>query len=86
MRAGETINIPANAPYEFHNVADRSARLLCMCSPAGQEKFFMEVGQRVATRTEAPPLLDDAGQKAFMVKAQELAPKYRTELLPPGSL
>jgi hypothetical protein len=25
--------------------------MLCICSPAGQEKFFMEVGVPVATRT-----------------------------------
>ena len=85
-RSGETINIPANAPHEFHNVTDRPARLLCMCSPAGQEEFFMEVGQRVATRTETPPPLDAAAQKVFIAKAQQLAPKYHSELLPPGSL
>lgn len=86
LRTGETINIPANAPHEFHNVTDRPARMLCMCSPSGQEEFFLTVGQQVATRTEAPPPLDGVGQQAFLANAQELAPVYRTELLPPGSL
>ena len=86
MRTGETINIPANAPHAFRNGSDRPARLLCMCSPAGQEAFFLEIGQRLATRTDVPPPLDEAGQQAFMAKAQELAPIYRTELLPPESL
>src|SRR5476649_2305354 len=28
-RAGETVNIPANAPHFFKNASDRPARLLC---------------------------------------------------------
>src|ERR1700719_1323986 len=43
-RAGETVHIPANAPHFFRNSSDRPARLLCICSPPGQEEFFMEVG------------------------------------------
>ena len=83
VRAGETINIPANAPHSFTNASDRPARLLCMCSPSGQEEFFMAVGIPVDSRTAAPPDLDEAAQAAFLAKAQELAPKYRTELLGP---
>jgi uncharacterized cupin superfamily protein len=79
--AGVTINVPANAPHVFRNVSDRAARLLCLCSPAGQEEFFKEVGVPVAHRTEAPPELDDAAIGAFIAKAVALAPKYRTELL-----
>jgi len=83
-RAGETVNVPANAPHAFTNASGRPARLLCMCSPAGQEEFFLEVGQRVAARTEAPAKLDEAGQAAFVAQAQALAPQYRTQLLRPG--
>jgi quercetin dioxygenase-like cupin family protein len=79
--AGETINIPANAPHQFHNASANTARLICICSPAGQEKFFLEVGVPVATRTTAPPKLDDKQMAAFLDKAKGLAPKYRTELL-----
>ena len=82
-RAGETVNVPANAPHAFTNASGRPARLLCMCSPAGQEEFFLEVGQRVGTRTEAPAKLDEAAQAAFVAKARALAPQYRTELLRP---
>ena len=80
-RAGQTINVPANAPHVFRNGSDRPARLLCLCSPAGQEEFFKEVGVPVAHRTEAPPALDEAARGAFIAKAIVLAPKYRTELL-----
>jgi quercetin dioxygenase-like cupin family protein len=81
VRAGETINIPANAPHQFRNTSNDPARMLCTCSPAGQEEFFAEVGVLVATRTTAPPALDPAAQAAFKAKAEALAPKYRTEML-----
>lgn len=81
--SGETINIPANAPHSFTNASDRPVRLLCICAAAGQEKFFEEVGVPVASRSAKPPELDKSAQAAFMKKAKELAPKYRTELLGP---
>lgn len=81
VNAGETLHIPANAPHQFHNAAVEPVRLLCICSPSGQENFFREVGVAVATRTTPPPELDEAGKASFLKKAQELAPKYRTELL-----
>lgn len=81
VRAGETAHIPALAPHAFKNVSQEAARLLCICSPAGQEEFFREVGVRVSSRTEPPPLLDAAAQAALKVKAEALAPKYRTEFL-----
>ena len=80
VRAGETINIPANAPHSFTNASKQTVRLLCLCVPAGQEEFFAQVGVPVATRTTSPPKLDKVDQAASMKKAEELAPKYRTEL------
>src|ERR1700733_7526034 len=81
VRAGETVHIPANAPHQFHNASSEPVRLLCICSPAGQEKFFLEVGVPVATRTTPPPKLDAKEEAAFIEKVKALAPKYRTELL-----
>lgn len=81
VKAGETIHIPANAPHRFENVAAGAVRLLCLCAPAGQEKFFAEVGVPVQTRTTSPPALSVVEQAAFLEKVQKLAPKYRTELL-----
>ena len=80
-QAGDTIHIPANAPHQFHNASDAAVRLLCICSPSGQEDFFVEVGVPVATRTAAPPALDESAQAEFIAKARALAPKYKTELL-----
>src|SRR5216110_380038 len=83
VRAGETINIPANAPHSFRNASQDPVRLLCICAPAGQEEFFAQVGIAVASRTIRAPKLDEAAQSEFIKKAQKLAPKYRTELLKP---
>jgi quercetin dioxygenase-like cupin family protein len=83
LRAGEAGNIPSNAPHQFRNVSGRPARLLCLCSPAGLEDFFMSVGIPLATRTTPPPKLDQTAQAEFKEKAEALAAKYRTEFLPP---
>jgi len=82
VRAGETLHIPANAPHSFTNLQEEPARLLCLCCPAGQEEFFLQVGTLVPTRTAPSPPLNDEEQKAVLQKAETLAPRYRTELLP----
>jgi quercetin dioxygenase-like cupin family protein len=81
VRAGETLNVPANAPHQFHNASGEAVRMLCICSAAGQERFFLEVGVPVATRTAPPPKLSEQEQAAFIEKVKALTPKYRTELL-----
>jgi len=83
-RAGQTINVPANAPHAFTNASDKPSRLLCLCAPAGQDEFFALVGQPVDTRTEAPPPLSPDDQAAFIAKSVSLAPRYKTVLLPPA--
>ena len=83
VRAGETVNIPANAPHEFHNKTERPARLLCLCSPAGQDEFFQLVGHLVESRTAPPPMLSEAEKAEQRKKAESLAPKFRTEFLKP---
>ena len=81
VRAGETLSIPANAPHSFTNASKETVRLLCLCAPAGQEEFFAQVGIPVAGRTTPPPKLGKEAQAAFIKKAEELAPKYRTEFI-----
>ena len=54
LRAGDTINVPVNAPHSFANAGTVLARLLCLCAPSGQEEFFTLVRKPVATRTEPP--------------------------------
>jgi quercetin dioxygenase-like cupin family protein len=79
--AGSTVNIPANAPHSFKNKSDRAAHLLCMCTPSGQEEFFMAVGDPVGSRGAPPPKLTDAERTERMQRAKVLSAKYRTELL-----
>jgi quercetin dioxygenase-like cupin family protein len=79
--AGSTVNIPANAPHSFKNVSEKPARMLCMCTPAGQEELFMAVGDPVDSRTAPPPRLSSAEQADRIQRAKSLSAKYRTELL-----
>lgn len=81
VRAGETIHIPSNAPHQFHNSSSAPARMLCICSPAGQENFFKQIGTLVEGRTSPPPQPDEPALRRMEAKVKELAPKYRTELL-----
>ena len=77
-KAGTTVNIPSNAPHQFHNTSKAPVRALLLCSPAGQDNYFARVGIPVATRTTPPP----ADQKEAQAKNMEkLAPLYRTEML-----
>ena len=80
VQAGETVNIPANAPHSFRNGADVPARLLCTVAPAGLERFFAEFGDRVDSRTA--PALSDEDKQARLRRAAERAPDYGMELLP----
>jgi uncharacterized cupin superfamily protein len=81
VRAGDTVNIPSNAPHQFHNASSRPAHMICICSPAGMDRFFIEVGVPVATRTTAPPTLNEKQMGEVLEKAKTLAPKYSTEIL-----
>jgi len=83
VRAGETANIPANAPHHFRNASGKSARLLCMCSPAGMEEFFLAVGIPVESRTTPAPQLEPTAQDALKAKSAALAEQYRIEFLHP---
>ncbi|GAB2656266.1 hypothetical protein GCM10027169_19980 [Gordonia jinhuaensis] len=79
--AGSSVNIPANAPHRFRNAGDSPARMLCMCSPAGQEEYFTRVGDAVDGPTAPPPDLSPADQAVRQQRALDLAAQYRTEML-----
>ncbi|MGD0401978.1 MAG: cupin domain-containing protein [Candidatus Acidiferrales bacterium] len=80
-RAGVTVNVPSNAPHQFHNSSNKPARLLCICSPAGMENFFLQMGIPVKSRTSPAPKLDKEAQEKLGAKLKKLAPKFRTEML-----
>lgn len=79
--AGTTVNIPANAPHHFGNRSGAPARMLCLCTPAGQDEFFLLVGDRVPDATSPPPVLTDDERAARGLHALQLADDYRTEML-----
>ena len=83
VRTGETVNIPANAPHCFTNASKEPARLLCICSPAGQEELFLAIGIPVATRTTPPPKPAKAAEAEMKIKITALLPIYRTEMAKP---
>lgn len=80
VRAGATVNIPANAPHHFRNVSGAPARMLCLCTPAGQDEYFRHVGDRVAGPDAPPPDLTEDEIAERRRRAAELAPRYRTEI------
>lgn len=81
VTAPATVNIPANAPHVFKNKSGKTVHMLCMCTPAGQDEFFMAVGVPMESRDAPPPKLSNDEQTAKGEFAQKLAPKYRTEML-----
>ncbi len=81
VHAGVTANIPANAPHKFKNTSDAITHMLCICSPAGQEEFFSRLGVRLPAHDTPAPALNPDEMSAFLARAQQLAPLYRTELL-----
>ena len=82
-RTGTTVNVPANAPHSFRNTSNAAARLLCICSPAGQEELFLAVGDAVAGAAGPGPVLTEAQVAERRAKAAALAPLYRTEFVQP---
>ncbi|MCW2750006.1 MAG: cupin [Aeromicrobium sp.] len=81
VAAGSTVNIPANAPHNFRNASGSPARMLCMCTPAGQEEFFLQVGDIVDGADAPPPPLTEAEIGERRDRAMRLAPQFETEML-----
>lgn len=81
VAAPATVNIPANAPHAFKNLSGKAAHMLCMCTPAGQEEFFLTVADPLESRNSPPPVLSNEERAQRGQKARALAPKYRTEFL-----
>lgn len=79
--AGDTVNVPANAPHSFSNTSSESARVLCLVAPAGLEEYFAEFGDRLPSRSATAPDLSDDQRRERMDRAMQLAPRYRIETL-----
>jgi quercetin dioxygenase-like cupin family protein len=81
VSAPATVNIPANAPHVFKNKSGKTVHMLCMCTPAGQEEYFLAVADPIDSRTSPPPNLSKEEQAARGKKAMQLALKFRTEMI-----
>ncbi len=81
VRAGSTVNIPANAPHAFKNASGAAVRMLCMATPAGLDEFFLEIGDLVDGRTTPPPQLTPDELAERQKKVGSLLAKYRTEMV-----
>jgi quercetin dioxygenase-like cupin family protein len=79
--AGSTINIPSNAPHSFKNHSDQPVHMLCMCTPPGQEDYFLAVGDMLPTRATPPPRLTPAEMAERRQRALALASKFKTEFV-----
>ena len=81
--AGQSINIPANAPHVFRVASADPARFLCFCLPAGQEEFFRLVGEPLPGRTSSPtpPTPEVLAERRAIVLGN--AARFRSEFLPP---
>jgi len=77
--AGTFANMPVGTPHSFKNESNQPAMMLISVAPAGLERMFFEVGQRVAegASTAAPPT------KQEIEKLLAVAPYYGIEILLP---
>lgn len=81
VRAPFTINIPSNAPHQFKNISGKQVHMLCYCAPAGQDEYFMAIGVPLTSRSGPMPEPSSEQMAEKKKIAEQLAPKYRTELL-----
>lgn len=77
--AGTFLHSPKGQPHGFTNNGTTPAKMLCWLTPAGLEKFFMEVGKSVETTSSEPPEVTPADIENLVMTAQ----KYGLEILPP---
>ena len=77
--AGAWITLARGSLHHFRNVGDQPARMLIMVTPAGLERYFLEVGRPVSPEDGemVAPTPED------IEKLVAAAPKYGLEIRPP---
>ncbi len=83
LKAGQSLNIPANAPHGFRVASATAARFLCLCVGPGQDEFFEAVGDPLPSRTSPAPALSPEEVAAKRALALSLAARFRSEFLAP---
>jgi quercetin dioxygenase-like cupin family protein len=77
--AGTFLHSPVGQQHSFKNTSSTAAKMLCWATPAGVEKFFMEIGTPVEDLSEPSPLVTSAD----IEKVMAIAPKYGITIVPP---
>jgi mannose-6-phosphate isomerase-like protein (cupin superfamily) len=75
---GALVHVPRGKPHAFHNPGTAHAHRLVMFTPAGVERFFLEVGVPASDRS-APPA-GGPGPRELL----EVAARYGWEIIPPS--
>lgn len=78
--AGETVNIPGNAPHTYKNVGSDYGRLIGVLSPGDDMEGFFREGGTLYTDLPAKPGLDAAPDFPRMMAASQ---KYGMEFILP---
>jgi quercetin dioxygenase-like cupin family protein len=77
---GTFLHSPKGQLHRFTNTTTQPVKLLCWVTPAGAEKFFMEIGVPAVDITHSPTV-----SPADIEKVMATAPKYGLQIIPPPS-
>ncbi|MBD2518199.1 quercetin 2,3-dioxygenase [Nostoc sp. FACHB-973] len=75
---GTFLHFPKGQIHGFTNIGLEPVKLLCWVTPAGLEKFFMEIGVPVSES-----ILSTTVSPADMEKVLATAPSYGIKIIPP---
>jgi quercetin dioxygenase-like cupin family protein len=79
-RAGDFVFLPRGTPHCFTNPGVDAARALILCTPAGLDHFFDEVGSPARPGKQAPPLSADQFDRLL-----EVAPRHGLRIQVPAN-
>lgn len=76
---GTFLHSPKGQLHSFKNSGLTPAKMLCWVTPAGLEKFFLEIGVLMEERSPLPPPISPADIARIMATASQ----YGLEIMPP---
>jgi hypothetical protein len=67
LEAGDTVHVPIGAVHSGSNVSSETGRRVVIFSPAGLERFFLEIGAAApGAPTDVPALVAAAAAHGFV--------------------
>ncbi len=79
--AGTFLHSPKGQLHRFTNIGSLPAKMLCWVTPAGLEKFFIEVGTMATQQSVLPPPLSPPDVEKILAAA----PNYGLKIIPPAA-